>query len=89
MPRSFLRSVTSVPSVIKGLFQQRGESCHTRDLFIHCPAKRNAALGSSVWSIDSAARVLVVGDVMRDEFIYGRVRARVAREAPVLSSSIH
>ena len=28
-------------------------------------------------------RVLVVGDIVADEFIYGRV-ARVSREAPVL-----
>jgi bifunctional ADP-heptose synthase (sugar kinase/adenylyltransferase) len=38
-----------------------------------------------VWLVDRLAgrRVLVVGDVIADEFIYGQV-ARVSREAPVL-----
>ena len=51
---------------------------------IRCPAKPNARRGcSSLIDGFASRRVLVVGDLIADEFIYGEV-ARVSREAPVL-----
>ena len=49
-------------------------------------AERAARL-SAIIDAFSSRRVLVVGDLIADEFIYGEV-SRVSREAPVLTASL-